>query len=207
MTLMSGPIDTRINPTKVNRLARSRPIEWFDRNLIDAVPLRYRGGGRRVYPGFVQLAAFLSMNLDRHIGAHVAQFRALVGGDGTHAEAHRRFYGEYGAVMDLPAEFYLQTVERVFQRHDLPTGAFTWHGEPGAPGGDAADGAADGGRRARRHLRDWPDDGGAGSLQRGPGGSEVAPSAAWGGHFGVFSGRRWAREVYPRVRQMIQAMG
>jgi len=206
MTLMAGPIDTRINPTPVNRLAQSRPIEWFDRNLIGDVPLRYRGGGRRVYPGFVQLAAFLSMNLDRHIGAHVGQFRALVGGDGTRAAAHRRFYGEYGAVMDLPAEFYLETVERVFQRHDLPNGAFTWHGERVRPAALR--------RTALLTVEGERDDiCGVGQTMAALdlcGGVPVSLKShhlqTGAGHFGVFSGRRWAREVYPHVRQMIQAM-
>jgi len=100
MTLMAGPIDTRVNPTGVNELAQSRSIEWFQRHLIGAVPWRFPGAFRHVYPGFVQLAAFMSMNLDRHINAHLGQFRSLVGGDLLSAEAHRRFYGEYGAVMD-----------------------------------------------------------------------------------------------------------
>ena len=126
MTLMAGPIDTRINPTKVNDIAQSRPIGWFERHLISAVPGRYPGAFRRVYPGFLQFSAFMSMNLDRHISAHFNQLRSLMGGDSASAEAHRRFYDEYGAVMDLPAEFYLETVQRVFQDHDLPRGGLTW---------------------------------------------------------------------------------
>ena len=133
MTLMAGPIDTRVNPTKVNELAKSRPIEWFERHLISAVPWRFPGAFRHVYPGFMQLSAFMSMNLDRHISAHFGQFRSLVGGDHVSAEAHRRFYDEYGAVMDLPAEFYLETVQRVFQEHDLPRGMLTWHGQTVRP--------------------------------------------------------------------------
>ena len=97
------------------------------------MPWRFPGAFRHVYPGFVQLSAFMSMNLDRHISAHFGQFRSLVGGDHASAEAHRRFYDEYGAVMDLPAEFYLETVQRVFQEHDLPRGELTWHGEPVRP--------------------------------------------------------------------------
>ncbi len=129
MTLMAGPIDTRANPTKVNELAQSRPISWFEKNLIGTVPWGFPGAHRRVYPGFLQLAAFISMNLDRHVTAHLAQFRNLVGGDATSAMAHRQFYDEYGAVMDLPAEFYLETVQRVFQEHHLPTGRLTWRGQ------------------------------------------------------------------------------
>ena len=206
LTLMAGPMDTRINPTKVNDLAKSRPIEWFEKKLIADVPWRFHGAGRRVYPGFLQLTAFMSMNLDRHIAAHMGQFRALVGGDIAASSAHSRFYAEYGAVMDLPAEFYLETVQRVFQDHDLPLGKLTWHGEPVRPSairhtalmtveGERDDICAVGQTMAaldlctglrisqKRHH-----------LQSGV------------GHYGVFSGSRWAREVYPRVRGMIQAL-
>jgi polyhydroxyalkanoate depolymerase len=120
MTLMAGPIDTRVNPTKVNRLATSRSIEWFERNLIGFVPLRYPGAWRRVYPGFLQLAAFMSMNLDRHVKAQVELFCHLANGDDEQAAGIQAFYDEYCAVMDLPAEFYLQTVRTVFQEHALP---------------------------------------------------------------------------------------
>ena len=130
---MAGPIDTRQNPTKVNELAKSRSIEWFEKKLIANVPWRYKGAFRRVYPGFLQLTAFMTMNLDRHINAHIGQFRALACGDVVAAEAHTKFYDEYGAVMDLPAEFYLETVQRVFQDHDLPLGKLTWHGQKVRP--------------------------------------------------------------------------
>src|SRR6201746_122581 len=113
LTLMAGPIDTRQNPTKVNDLAKSHSIEWFEEKLIAKVPWRYKGAFRRVYPGFLQLTAFVTMNLDRHINAHMSQFRALACGDVVAAEAHKKFYDEYGAVMDLPAEFYLQKAKRV----------------------------------------------------------------------------------------------
>jgi poly(3-hydroxybutyrate) depolymerase len=204
LTLMAGPIDTRSNPTKVNELAKSRSIEWFEKNLIAEVPWRYLGAFRRVYPGFLQLTAFVSMNLDRHINAHLAQFRALSCGDVVAAENHRKFYAEYGAVMDLPAEFYLETVKRIFQDHDLPLGRLTWHGEPVRPErirrtalltveGERDDICAIGQTMAaldlcsgirisqKRHH-----------LQTGV------------GHYGVFSGSRWAREVYPKVRAMIE---
>jgi poly(3-hydroxybutyrate) depolymerase len=128
MTLMAGPIDTRINPTEVNRLATSRSIEWFERNLIGIVPLRYSGALRHVYPGFVQLAAFMSMNLQRHIKAQLDLFCHLANGEDAQAAAIRAFYDEYCAVMDLPAEFYLQTVRSVFQEHALPLGRFEWRG-------------------------------------------------------------------------------
>ena len=206
MTLMAGPIDTRMNPTKVNELAMSRPIQWFEKHLIGTVPWGFAGARRRVYPGFLQLAAFISMNLDRHVTAHLGQFRNLVGGDESSVEAHRRFYGEYGAVMDLPAEFYLETVQRVFQDHDLPQGRLTWRGDVVRPEairrtglltveGERDDICAIGQTMAaldlcsgiRVNLKQ-------NHLQTGV------------GHYGVFAGKRWAREVYPRVREMIQVM-
>ena len=206
ITLMAGPIDTRVNPTKVNELAGSRPIEWFERHLISAVPWRYPGAYRHVYPGFVQLSAFMSMNLDRHISAHFTQLRSLVGGDEASAEAHRRFYGEYGAVMDLPAEFYLETVQRVFQEHDLPRGEFTWHGQRVRPTairrtglltveGERDDICAIGQTMAALDL-----------CSRIPVNLKQNHVQTGVGHYGVFSGRRWASEVYPRVREMIQVM-
>jgi poly(3-hydroxybutyrate) depolymerase len=205
MTLMAGPIDTRINPTQVNVMAKSHPISWFERNVIGTVPGRYPGAGRRVYPGFVQLSAFVSMNLDRHIGAHLGQFRALVSGDDVAATAHRRFYNEYLAVMDLPAEFYLQTVRQVFQDHDLPLGRFLYRGEPVRPAairrtailtveGERDDICANGQTLAALELCSGvPISMRQHHLQTGV------------GHYGVFSGKRWANEIYPQVRQMIQA--
>ena len=206
MTLMAGPLDTRVNPTKVNELAKSKPIEWFAENLIGTVPWRYKGGGRRVYPGFMQLTAFMSMNMDRHINAHVNQFHALAQRDRVKATAHRTFYQEYGAVMDLASEFFLETVQHIFQEHDLPLGNLTWRGRKVRPElirrtalmtveGERDDICAVGqtvvaldmcsGIRIsmKRHH-----------LQTGV------------GHYGVFSGRRWEQEVYPRVRAMIQAL-
>jgi poly(3-hydroxybutyrate) depolymerase len=205
MTLMAGPIDTRVNPTKVNELAASRPIDWFERHLIGAVPWRYPGAFRHVYPGFVQLSAFMGMNLDRHISAHFNQWRSLVGGDEASAEAHRRFYDEYGAVMDLPAEFYLETVQRVFQDHDLPLGRFTWHGQMVRPDairrtglltveGERDDICAIGQTMAALDL--------CSGIPLRLKQHHLQTDA---GHFGVFSGKRWKREVYPRVREMIQA--
>jgi poly(3-hydroxybutyrate) depolymerase len=206
LTLMAGPIDTQVNPTKVNELAKSRPIEWFDRNLISSVPWRFDGAFRRVYPGFVQLSAFMSMNLDRHISAHWGQFRSLVGGDHISAEAHRKFYDEYGAVMDLPAEFYLETVQKVFQDHDLPRGVLTWHGEVVRPAalrrmglltieGERDDICAIGQTMAALDI-----------CSRIPVNLKQNHLQTGVGHYGVFSGRRWATEVYPRVREMIQVM-
>ena len=205
MTLMAGPIDTRINPTRVNELAAGRPIAWFERHLIDVVPWRYRGAWRHVYPGFVQLAAFMTMNLDRHVGAHFTHFRALVGGDAAGAAAHRGFYDEYNAVMDLPGEFYLQTVQRVFQDHDLPLGRLHVRGERVRPGairrtalltveGERDDICAIGQTVAALDLcTGIPPSMKRHHLQVGV------------GHYGVFSGRRWETEVYPHLREMIQA--
>jgi poly(3-hydroxybutyrate) depolymerase len=201
---MAGPIDTRHNPTKVNELAKSRSIEWFEKNLVATVPWRFKGAARKVYPGFLQLTAFMSMNLDRHLNAHMAQFRALACGDVVAAESHRKFYNEYNAVMDLPAEFYLETVQRIFQDHDLPLGKLTWHGQPVKPAairrtalltveGERDDICAIGQTMA------------ALDLCTGVRVSQKRHHLQSGvGHYGVFSGSRWAREVYPKVRSMIQ---
>jgi poly(3-hydroxybutyrate) depolymerase len=120
--LAGGPVDTRINPTAVNKLAKEHGLEWFRRNVITEVPWPASGQGRRVYPGFLQLSGFMMMNLDRHLEAHRDMFAHLVTGDGDSAKQHRRFYDEYLAVMDLTAEFYLQTLDTVFMRHLLPRG-------------------------------------------------------------------------------------
>jgi poly(3-hydroxybutyrate) depolymerase len=201
---MAGPLDTRVNPTKVNVLARSKPIEWFEKELIATVPWRFPGAGRRVYPGFVQLTAFMAMNLERHINAHIAQFRALSGGEMEQAEAHRRFYDEYCAVMDLPAEFFLETVQRIFQEDHLPLGKLTFNGDPVSPAairrtalltveGERDDICAVGQTMAALDLCTGVRiDMKSHHLQSGV------------GHYGVFSGRRWEREVYPKVRQVIQ---
>src|SRR6201991_375610 len=128
MTLMAGPIDTRVNPTKVNELANSKPIEWFEQNLIATVPMRYQGSFRRVYPGFVQLAAFMSMNIERHLKAHRELYDNLRQGEWEKAKVTKDFYDEYFAVLDLSAEFYLETVRRVFQEHELPAGTMKFQG-------------------------------------------------------------------------------
>src|SRR5580704_13367484 len=128
MTLMAGPIDCRVNPTKVNDLANSKPIEWFEQHLIARVPFRYDGAFRRVYPGFVQLAAFMSMNIDRHLKAHRELYDNLVKGEHAKAKATKDFYDEYFAVLDLTAEFYLETVRLVFQDYALPRGTLTYRG-------------------------------------------------------------------------------
>jgi poly(3-hydroxybutyrate) depolymerase len=205
MTLMAGPIDTRLSPTKVNKLAKERSIDWFDKNLIGSVPFRYRGARRRVYPGFMQLTAFVSMNFDRHVRAHLDQFKNLVKGDGDSVTMHRKFYDEYLAVMDLPAEFFLQTVKKVFQDHDLPRGVLTFRHRPVEPAairrtalftveGELDDICAIGQTMAAldlcKNLRP--------SMKRHHLQTGV-------GHYGVFNGKRWANEIYPQVREFVQA--
>ena len=178
MTLMGGPIDTRVNPTAVNKLAEERGIDWFRRNVITKVPFPNPGFMRDVYPGFLQLHGFVSMNLDRHIEAHRNLFQHLVQGDGDSAQKHREFYDEYLAVMDLAAEFYLQTVETVFVRHALPKGEMTHRGVRVDPGADPPRRAAHRRGRARRHFRRRPDRGGASALRQHSAGPQGALAAA-----------------------------
>jgi len=203
MTLMAGPIDCRVNPTKVNELATSHNIGWFENNLIAKVPQRHAGAGRRVYPGFVQLSAFMAMNLERHIGAHMELVEHLALGEQDAAEHTRRFYDEYFAVLDLPAEFYLETVKTVFQDFDLPQGKLKWHGNTIHPRaikktalltveGEKDDICALGQTMAAQELC-----------------SGLRPyrkkhhMQAGVGHYGVFSGTRWNKQIYPIVRNVI----
>jgi len=205
MTLMAGPIDTRVNPTKVNELANSRPIEWFEQNLIASVPLRYPGAFRRVYPGFVQLAAFMSMNVDRHLKAHRELYDHLANGEHEKAQVTKAFYDEYFAVLDLTAEFYLETVRLVFQEYALPTGNLKWQAERVEPRAIkrtmllAVEGERDDicavGQTVAAHdlcsgLRPY--------LKR-------HHLQAGVGHYGVFSGNRWANQVYPLLKNVILA--
>jgi len=205
MTLMGGPIDTRVNPTSVNRLATTRSLEWFERNVIATVPARYPGAFRRVYPGFVQLAGFMTMNLDHHVTAHVDLFRHLVEGDGESAGATKKFYDEYMSVMDLSADFYLQTVKHVFQDHSLPLGRFVTRGrkvEPKAIArtalltieGENDDICAVGQTSAAHDLLT--------GLKSRKKRRHVQPKV---GHYGVFNGRRWREEIYPQLRDFIHA--
>lgn len=129
LTLMAGPIDCRVNPTKVNELATGKPIEWFEKNLISVVPPQHKGAGRHVYPGFVQLSAFMSMNMDRHVKAHMDLYQNLARGEFEKAKQTKDFYDEYFAVLDLTAEFYLETVQWVFQEFRLPKGELKFQGE------------------------------------------------------------------------------
>jgi polyhydroxyalkanoate depolymerase len=205
LTLMAGPIDCRINPTRVNELATGHSIEWFKDNLIGSVPARYPGGEREVYPGFVQLAAFMNMNLERHLSSFREYFESVVRGDLERANATRRFYEEYFAVADMPAEFYLDTVRLVFQEHALPRGKLTWRGRKVDPRairrtalltveGEKDDICALGQTLAAQDL--------CGSLRQFLRTHYVQPGA---GHYGVFSGRRWESQIYPVVRDVIHS--
>ncbi|MGF6917657.1 polyhydroxyalkanoate depolymerase [Paraburkholderia sp. 40] len=203
MTLMAGPIDTRINPTRVNELARSRPIEWFERNLISAVPFGFAGAHRRVYPGFVQLAAFMAMNPGRHADSFETMYYERGKGDPRKADTIRTFYEEYFATMDLTADFYLETVNTVFQQHALPLRALEVEGRLVEPSkirrtalltveGEKDDICAVGQTLAAQDMCD--------RLRPYLKTHHVQTGV---GHYGVFSGRRWERDIYPRVRAVI----
>ncbi|MGF6290784.1 polyhydroxyalkanoate depolymerase [Paraburkholderia youngii] len=203
MTLMAGPIDTRINPTRVNELARSRPIEWFERNLISAVPFGFAGAQRRVYPGFVQLASFMAMNPGRHADSFETMYYERGKGDPQKADTIRTFYEEYFATMDLTADFYLETVDTVFQQHALPLRALEVEGRLVEPSkirrtalltveGEKDDICAVGQTLAAQDICD--------RLRPYLKTHYVQTGV---GHYGVFSGRRWERHIYPRVRAVI----
>jgi poly(3-hydroxybutyrate) depolymerase len=207
MVLMGGPIDPDANPTEVNRFAQSHSLRWFENMVIDTVPARYPGAFRRVYPGFLQLAGFLSMNPDRHIDAHWRMFRQLAEGHEESAAATRAFYDEYSTVMDLPADFYLQTMDRVFQRQDLAQGRFRVRGVPVDPGaieetalmtveGERDDICAPGQTVAAHNL-----------CRNLAAAKKTHHLQLDVGHYGVFHGRRWRGEIYPKVRAFIQAHG
>jgi poly(3-hydroxybutyrate) depolymerase len=203
MTLMAGPIDCRINPTKVNELANKRDITWFERMLIASVPIRFPGAFRRVYPGFVQLAAFMSMNIERHVKAHKELYENLKNGEIEKAAITKAFYDEYFAVLDLTAEFYLETVRLIFQDYALPLGKFEFKGtriEPTAirktmlltVEGERDDICAVGQTVAAHDLC-----------------SKLRPylrrhhMQAGVGHYGVFSGKRWENQIYPILKNAI----
>src|SRR5665647_1361298 len=203
MTLMGGPIDTRINPNGVNKLAESRGLDWFRSHVITKVPFPNPGCMRDVYPGFLQLTGFVSMNLDRHVEAHRELFRHLVKGDGDSATKHKEFYDEYLAVMDLAAEFYLQTVDTVFIRHALPKGEMTHRGRMVDPGmitrvalltveGENDDISGVGQTEAAHKLcANIPAEKKAHYLQLGV------------GHYGVFNGSRFRSEIAPRISDFV----
>jgi poly(3-hydroxybutyrate) depolymerase len=207
LTLMGGPIDTHANPTQVSRFAEAHSLAWFDRHVIDTVPMRHPGAFRRVYPGFLQLVGFMSMNLDRHVTAHVDLYRHLVEGDGASAEAKRKFYDEYTSVMDLPADFYLQTIDRVFHRRDLAEGTFVSRGRQVDPGaitrtailtveGEKDDICAIGQTAAAHAL-----------LTGLPPAKQQHYLQPRVGHYGVFNGKHWRNQIYPMVRDFITKNG
>ena len=206
MTLMGGPIDTRVSPTVVNDLAHEKPLEWFRRNLISRVPFPYKGVGRRVYPGFLQLTAFMSMNPRRHIDQHRKLYQHLVEGEEEGAAKIRDFYAEYFAVLDLPAEFYLETIDKVFQQAALAKGELMYRGARVNPGaihrtalltveGERDDICAVG-QTAAAHML-------CTSLRPHLKRHHLQPGV---GHYGVFSGSKWERQVYPQVRNLVLAM-
>ncbi len=203
LTMMGGPIDTRCSPTTVNNFATQRPLSWFEAKVIQRVPMAYPGFMRRVYPGFLQFAGFVAMNPDRHMESHMQYYQHLVAGDGESADSHRRFYDEYNAVMDLPAEYYLDTVERVFQKHLLPQGKLVVAGERVRP--DAIKGAAL--FTIEGELDDISGNGqteAAHRLTKGIAATEKLHFEAKGvGHYGIFSGRKYRELIYPRIREFI----
>ena len=203
MTLMAGPLDTRVNPTAVNALAKSKPIGWFEKNMISTVPARHHGAGRRVYPGFVQLGAFMNMNLNRHVDAFRKLYHHLVEGEEAQAVQIKDFYEEYFAMADLPAEFYLETVRTVFQEHALPLGRLTYGEQVVNPRaikrtalftieGEKDDICAVGQTVAAQEM--------CSSIRPYMRMHHVQTAV---GHYGVFNGRRWDNEIYPRLRDFI----
>ena len=207
MTLMGGPIDTRVNPTAVNTLANNHDLDWFQRHTIMTVPFPHPGFMREVYPGFLQISGFLSMNLDRHVTAHRDFFHHLIRGDGDSAEKHRTFYDEYLAVMDLTAEFYLQTVETVFLRHALPRGEMRHRDEAVDPGAIR--------RVAMLTVEGEHDDiSGVGQTEAAhrittgiPAGRKAHYLQPKVGHYGVFNGSRFRAEIAPRIADFIATFG
>lgn len=203
MVMMGGPIDTRQSPTAVNNLATRQPLWWFENNVIHTVPANYLGAGRSVYPGFLQHMGFVAMNPERHSMSHWDFYQDLVKGDMSSAASHRKFYDEYNAVLDMPAEFYLDTIRIVFQEHLLPRGLWDVAGERVDPSkisdcalmtieGELDDIAGQGQTRAAHDL-----------CTGIPAKHRKHLTAKGAGHYGIFSGRRWRTEVYPQVRSFI----
>ena len=204
MTMMGGPIDARRSPTAVNNLAMRKPYSWFEQNLIHRVPEKYPGFMRRVYPGFLQHLGFVAMNPDRHVTAHWDYFHHLMEGDGDSAESHRRFYNEYNAVLDMPAEYYLDTVKAVFQDFALPKGRMFMRDELVRPQairetalltveGELDDISGNGQTESAHSL--------CLNIPRERREHFLAPNV---GHYGIFSGRRWREVIYPRVSAFIR---
>ena len=205
LTLIGGPIDSRCSPTKVNDLATQHSLTWFETYLIDRVPATYPGSGRRVYPGFLQHAGFMAMNPVRHMQSHWDFFQHLIEGDLAGADEHRRFYDEYNAVLDMPAEYYMDCIRVVFQQHLLPRGLWYVGGERVAPEAIT--------KSALLTIEGELDDiSGAGQTKAAHDLCTGVPidrrfhyDVHGAGHYGIFSGRRWREKVYPKVRDFIAA--
>jgi poly(3-hydroxybutyrate) depolymerase len=203
MTMMGGPIDARKNPTTVNDFAMDRSLSWFEQNVIQRVPQKYAGSMRRVYPGFLQLTGFVAMNPKRHLKSHQDYYQDLVAGDGDSAEAHRKFYDEYNAVMDLPAEYYLDTIVRVFQDQTLAKGLLDVAGERVEPAAIK--------RTALFTIEGELDDiSGSGQTQAAhtlctgvPAARRQHFTAPEVGHYGIFSGRKYREIIYPKIKEFI----
>jgi len=203
LTMMGGPIDTRRSPTEVNTFAKKHTLSWFEAKVIQRVPMRYPGFMRRVYPGFLQFAGFVAMNPDRHMESHVQYYQHLVAGDGESADAHRRFYDEYNAVMDLPAEYYLETVDRVFHKQALAQGKLVVAGERVRPEAIKSSALF----TIEGELDDISGNGqteAAQGLTRGiPAKNKQHFEAKGVGHYGIFSGRKFRELIYPRIKDFI----
>jgi len=204
MTMMGGPIDARKSPTSVNNLATNKTYSWFENNVIFRVPQNFPGAGRAVYPGFLQHTGFVAMNPDRHATSHYDYFQDLIKGDDESAESHRQFYDEYNAVLDMPAEYYLDTIKTVFQDFALVNGSWVVKGEPVRPQDIT-------GTALLTIEGELDDISGAGQTKAAHGLCEGIPSsrafhydAMGAGHYGIFSGRRWREKVYPEVKAFIQ---
>ena len=204
MTMMGGPIDARKSPTAVNNLAMNKSHEWFENNVIHRVPMNYPGAGRAVYPGFLQHTGFVAMNPDRHLSSHYDYFLDLIRGDDDSAEGHRQFYDEYNAVLDMPAEYYLDTIKTVFQDFALVHGTWKVKGQLVRPQDIT-------GVRLLTVEGELDDISGAGQTRAAhdlctgiPAGRKEHYDVAGAGHYGIFSGRRWRELVYPRVRGFIE---
>jgi len=203
MTMMGGPIDARKSATAVNNLAMNRSYSWFENNVIYRVPTNFPGGGRAVYPGFLQHTGFVAMNPDRHVSSHYDYFLDLVRGDDDSAETHRQFYDEYNAVLDMPAEYYLDTIKTVFQDFSLVNGTWKVKGHIVRP--------QDISRTALLTVEGELDDiSGAGQTRAAhdlctgiPGAHQFHYDALGAGHYGIFSGRRWREKVYPVLKNFI----
>ncbi|WP_198301399.1 polyhydroxyalkanoate depolymerase [Vitreoscilla filiformis] len=204
MTMMGGPIDARRTPTAVNDLAMNKSHSWFENNVIYRVPPNFPGAGRRVYPGFMQHTGFVAMNPDRHVNSHYDYFLDLIRGDDDSAEAHRQFYDEYNAVLDMPADYYLETIKAVFQDFSLPSGTWDFNGTLVNPAdikttalltveGELDDISGTGQTRAAHDLcAQIPED------------RKFHYDVEGAGHYGIFSGRRWREKVYPQIRDFIK---